>query len=544
MNKIVLSAINSKYVHTNLAIRKISAYLAQHNIFCEICEYSGNDEIMRVAADIACKKPDIAGFSCYIWNIDYTLKLAEILKKADKNIKIVLGGPEASYNKDKILQMHSFVDAIIIGEGEKAMLDIAKNGICDKIIVGENVDMDEMPFPYSETDFAQPDRIFYYESTRGCPFACSYCLSSADRHIKYKSLENVFADLDIFAKHNVRLVKFVDRTFNADEQRSIKILEYILTLDCRTEFHIELEAAIVSSKFIDVLKKFPPEKLRVEVGLQSSNPDTLHAVNRTPKTDVLGENVKKIITDTNVTLHLDLIAGLPLETVSIFKNSFDFAFDLCPHELQLGFLKVLPGTKIEKDAGKYGIEYASSAPYEVISTNHMSFDDISRLKNVEAALDMYHNSGILTNSEKLFLKHFGSAFEFFDALAGYLKNTGELNSAHHRTKLFGYICDFAKTLGICDYEFLITLAKDYFISCVGAPFPTWLEKGSIQLSKPKIHEVLLCDDVVCHLPFVGQTPSKDRHKHVRIENLFNMVWLISNKDKNIVDISKYFLLEN
>ena len=544
MTKIVLSAINSKYVHTNLAIRKISAYLVQNGATCRICEYSGNDEIMRVAADIAGGGADIAGFSCYIWNIDYTLRLAEILKKADSNIKIVLGGPEASYNRDRILQNCSFVDAIIVGEGEKAWLDIYKNGVTEKIIFGENTDMDSMPFPYCYKDFAEPDRIFYYESSRGCPFACSYCLSSADRHIKYKSLENVFADLDIFAKHNVRLVKFVDRTFNSDEERSIKILEYILSLDCRTEFHIELEAAIVSDRFIDILKKFPKNKLRVEVGLQSSNPDTLRAVNRSPKTDILGKNAKKIVSQTNVTLHLDLIAGLPLETVDIFRNSFDFAFSLSPHELQLGFLKVLPGTQIEKDAGKFGILYSSSAPYEVISTFDMSFGDISHLKDVEAALDMYHNSGILKFCENVFLDHFGSAFDFFDALATYLKGIGELTAAHHRTKLFGYICDFAKTLNICNREFLLLLAKDYFISCTGAPFPSWLKKGDILLSKQKIHEILFCDEVLDGVPFVKNTTPKDRHKHVRIENLFNMVWLISNKDKNIVDISNYFLLDN
>ena len=172
----------------------------------------------------------------------------------------------------------------------------------------------------------------------------------------------------------------------------------------------------------------------------------------------------------------------------------------------------------------------------------MSFNDISRLKNVEAALDMYHNSGILKFSEPVFLSYFGSAFSFFDALAQYLKSIGELTAAHHRTKLFGYICDFAKNLGICNREFLLLLAKDYFISCTGAPFPAWLEKGDILLNKQKIHEILFCDDVLCDVPFVQNTPAKDRHKYVRIENLFNMVWLISNKDQNIVDISNYFLL--
>ena len=531
--KTALVGINSKYVHTNLAVRKIRAYLALRGITATVYEYSGGEELHRVAADILAENYDCIGFSCYIWNIDYVLKLAEIIKTASPKTRLVFGGPEAWFSPRRLLDS-GFADGIICGEGETVYEDMA-SGFFDKIMTGRQLPMEEMPFPYTEDELKERGRIFYYESSRGCPFGCSYCLSSADKGIRYRSAAATLADIRIFAQHNVRLVKFIDRTFNSNLPRSKEILRGLLEIPCDTEFHFEIAADTVDDEFIEILAKFPPGKIRLEAGLQSTNPKTLKAVNRSCNLDKLGKNIKSIIQNTNAILHLDLIAGLPYEDSESFKQSFNFAFGLNPHELQLGFLKVLPGTEISRRATEFGIKNTSYPPYEIISNNYISFSGLSALKDIEAVLDMYHNSGILKNTEPYILKKYETPFDFYSMLAQYFRKKGYLGAPHHRIKLFDFIHDFINDAVANEY-----LARDFLLSCKGAPAASWMNIGGEPLKKDTITKILSDDGILKPLPELRAVDKKQRHKHVRTERLFNMVWLTSYIDKKIVDITPYF----
>lgn len=527
-----LVGVNSKYVHTNLAIRKIKAYLNSKGLDVTLCEYSGGEEIWRVAADILSGTPDAVGFSSYIWNIEYVLKLAEIVKKADKNIKIILGGPEAQYNAKKYIE-YPFVDIICSCEGEKFFEKLMTDGIDEKIYVATAPEMDEMPFPYTEEDLSEKGRIFYYESSRGCPFSCAYCLSAAETHIKYRSPHKVFADLDIFARANVRLVKFVDRTFNSDLKRSKEILKYIINLDCETEFHMEIAADIMDDEFVEILKTAPEGKIRLEAGLQSANEKVLSICGRRSNLVRLKENIDRIINETKVTLHLDLIAGLPGESAESFKNSFNFAYGMHPHELQLGFLKVLPGTPIEKMAGEYALVHEENPPYEIISTADISFSELARLKNIELVLE-YYSADSFGNALEILLKKYSAPYDFFDALAQYFEKNGLNKTPHHKVKLYGFLHRFAGE------DITLPLAKDFLISNSGAHLPEWANPQNAEIKKEKLYEIITDDAAISDFPKLTAVPIRDRHKYIRVEKLQGMVWLISNKDKKIMDITSFF----
>ncbi len=527
-----LVGVNSKYVHTNLAIRKIKAYLNSKGLDVTLCEYSGGEEIWRAAADILSTRPDAVGFSCYIWNIEYVLKLAEIVKKAKKEIKIILGGPEAQYNALKYIKL-PFVDIICSGEGEKFFEKFMTVGVGDKIYVATPPEMDEMPFPYSQEDLSEKGRIFYYESSRGCPFSCAYCLSAAQTGIKYRSLDKVFADLDEFARNGVRLVKFVDRTFNSDLKRSKEILKYIINLPCETEFHMEIAADIMDGEFIEILKTAPEGKIRLEAGLQSANEKVLEICGRRSNLAKLKENIDRIINETKVTLHLDLIAGLPGESAGSFKNSFNFAYGMHPHELQLGFLKVLPGTPIEKQAGEYALVHEDKPPYEIISTADISFSELARLKNIELVLE-YYNAESFGNTLEILLKKYPTPYDFFDALARYFEENGLNKSPHHKVKLYGFLYDFAGK------NVTLALAKDFLISNPGLHLPEWANPQIAEIKKDKLYEIITDDSAIAHFPKLMEVPKKDRHKYIRVEKLQGMIWLVSLPDKKIMDITAFF----
>ena len=526
-----LVGVNSKYVHTNLAIRKIKAYLESKGLSATLCEYSGGEEIWRAAADILSTCPDAVGFSCYIWNIEYVLKLSEIVKKADKNIKIILGGPEAQYNTAKYLEF-PFVDIICCGEGEKFFEKLMTDGTDEKIYVATAPEMDEMPFPYSEEDLQEKGRIFYYESSRGCPFSCAYCLSAAQVGIKYRSLDKVFADLDEFSKHNVRLVKFVDRTFNSDLKRSKEILKYIIKLPCDTEFHMEIAADIMDDEFIEILKTAPEGKIRLEAGLQSANEKVLEICGRRSNLAKLKENIERIINETDTTLHLDLIAGLPGEDAASFKNSFNFAYNLHPHELQLGFLKVLPGTPIEKMAGKYALVHEDKPPYEIISTADISFAELARLKNIELVLE-YYSADSFGNALEILLEKYPTPYDFFDALAQYFEENGLNKTPHHKAKLYGFLYDFAGK------EITLALAKDFLLTNAGARLPEWANPQTVDIKKDRLYEIITDDAAISDFPKLVAVSVRDRHKYIRVEKLQEMVWLTSVIDKKIMDITAF-----
>lgn len=530
--KVILTAINSKYIHTSLSVREIESYLASQNFECERKEYSINDEIFRVAADILKSKPNIVGISCYIWNAEKCIQLADILKKADSDIKIIFGGPQAAYNAETYIQHYPFVDIIIKGEGESAFKRILTENISG-IIESEPIPLDDKPFPYTDEDLKDTNKIFYYETSKGCPYSCSYCLSSAEKGIRYKSVDTAVRELKKFSDSGVRIVKLVDRTFNSDLRRSCEILKEIHKFNTKTQFHFEIAADRVNDEFIDILSQFDDGVIRIEAGLQSVNEKTLKAVHRTCNLDKLAENTRNIIKHTKAVYHLDLIAGLPYEDIESFKKSFNFAFNLQPHELQLGFLKVLPGTLIEKEAELHDIKYGLMPPYEIISNKYMSFEDLIRLKKIESVLDTFHNSGLLKVSEQKIISFFESPFDFFDILAKFMDKKNMLINPHHRTVMFNLLHEFISKYKIDVEE---ELAADFLTACKGAPVPEWFNADE-PLDKECIYEILTNEEKLDLLPNLKNIKMRDRHKYARFVRFKSKILIHSYPDNKVKDIT-------
>lgn len=412
LKKVLTVAINSKFAHSSLAVRYFREFSG-----CEIFECSINDDIFSVFSKLCEKDFEIICFSTYIWNIDYALKLASMVKST-RNSLIILGGPEAGYNSKNILE-NTFVDGVIKGEGEYAIKALKEEIPFDKIpnLVyrnGENeeipVDLTKLAFPYTKEDLkALENRIIYFESSRGCIFNCSYCLSSSQGKTRFFSMDYVKQGLDFFIENKVSLVKFVDRTFNENDERACEILEYIISKNKSTHFHFEIAPQLLSDKFISLLEK-ASDFVQVEAGIQTTNFDTMSAISRVYDIEKVKERILKI--PKKVHLHTDLIAGLPLETYETFKKGFDYAYFMKPDMLQLGFLKLLHNTRLKKDAEKYGIVTTAFPPYEVLETNTMSKEDIIKLKRCENALDKIYNSKKFENTLKLI----ENPFETFEAL--------------------------------------------------------------------------------------------------------------------------------
>ncbi len=526
MTDIVFVAVNSKYIHTNPAVRSIKYYIEKRGLSSHIVELTDKEEMHRAAAKIVSISSKYVAFSCYIWNSEYILKLAQTVKKACPDRKIVLGGPEAYCNAEKILNENTFIDHIISGEGEKATFELVKNGICDKVIVGEKTDLSEIGFIYSDEDLKESERIFYYESSRGCPYNCSYCLSCIDKGVRYKPVEQVQAELERFAEANVKLVKFVDRTFNSDIKRSIKLLEIINELKGDTQFHLEINPDSIDDRFISVLANMKEGKVRLEAGLQSRNEKTLAAVSRKCDFDLVEKNIKSI-KKTGTVVHLDLIAGLPYEDIESFKESFNFAFSLGPDELQLGFLKVLPGTDISKVAQEHKMVYDEFAPYEIISNKYLSMEDVIKLKNIEAVLDIYHNSGMLKFSEQKLISKYDTPFDFFEKLSDYMLEKGFLNAPAQKSTRFENLYGFVCRIGL-EKELL----KDYFLSCRGGNNPSWLDEGG-KVDKKKLNLYLSEDDISAEFPKLSKVKFSERHKHVKAYSFKGETYLVSYPDKKV-----------
>lgn len=392
MSKVVIAAINSQYVHLNLAVRYLKKYTETNsNIKVEIYETNINNQLLNIIKDIFELNPDKIIFSTYIWNKEYVFEIVKEIKKVLPNVKIILGGPEVSFGWEKIMEENPEIDSILIGEGEKVFLNFLteesdkvmglvyrKDGeVCfngtEKIIE----DLDIIPFPYEKEELQDRTKIFYYESSRGCPFNCSYCMSSIDKTVRYYSLDRVKEDLKIFLDSPIKLLKFVDRTFNLKKERYMEIWKFLLeNYREGITFHFEINANIFDDETLDFLETVPKGYFQFEIGVQTINPDTMKSINRNNILDKLAHNVRRI--NKNIHLHLDLIAGLPYETYEIFKKSFEYVHDLKPEMIQLGFLKLLRGTQMYNEAEKYEYKYFSKPPYEVFSNKFISFAEKSK----------------------------------------------------------------------------------------------------------------------------------------------------------------------
>lgn len=432
--KLLLVGLNSRYTHTALGIYSIAKYLEKKGISSEICEYTINDPYEKIFYSILEKKPDIIGFSTYIWNIGLAERLSSDLKIADPDIKIVFGGPEAGYSGKK----YDFVDKIISGEGEGQMYEYLTGSMSD----------DEFPdLPFCDA-LPEKGRTVYYESSRGCPYRCSYCISSLEKNLRFKPLERVKNELKFFMDNGVKKVKFIDRTFNIRKDY-YEILEFIIESSADTDFHFEIKPELFSKRDFELLKNARKDLFRFEVGIQSLNKKTLLAINRKNDISVIFKNLKRIINETNVTVHVDLIAGLPLEDLASFKEGFNKVYALKPQVLQLGFLKVLHGTQIEKEAEKYGISYSPYPPYQVIKTDALGVSDIIELKTVENGLETFGNKEFFPRSlDFLFENNSVAPYDLFLTCGSELKDKPPLSHPN----LFSLFYNIYKKNNFCRKE--------------------------------------------------------------------------------------------
>ena len=461
--KILLAACNAKYIHSNLAVYDLRAYASAYQEHILLREYTINQTKDEILKDIYLTGADVVCFSCYIWNISFVKDLLCDLHKILPETKFWAGGPEVSFDAEAFLRKTPQMTGVMIGEGEKTFLELVHyyvdgEGSLTEIpgIVyhdGEEIynngwreltDLSEIPFVYEQLkDFE--NKIIYYESSRGCPFSCSYCLSSIDKKLRFRDLELVRRELQFFLDHRVPQVKFVDRTFNCRHEHAMEIWRYILEHDSGvTNFHFEISADLLRDEEIQLMSKMRPGLIQLEIGVQSTNTDTIHAIHRHMDLVKLERSVAKIHSFGNIHQHLDLIAGLPYEDYNTFHRSFNDVYEMKPDQLQLGFLKVLKGSLMEQEAQKYGILHKEKEPYEVLSTNWLSYREILKLKRVESMVEVYYNSGQFQNTLEYLVPQFEDAFIFYEKLGTFYEEKGYSEISHSRMRRYEILLEFLK----------------------------------------------------------------------------------------------------
>ena len=491
MKKIVLTAINSQYVHLNVAVRYLKKYVEKNSdIKLDIYETNINNQLMNIIKDLFEKQPDIIIFSTYIWNKEYVFSITKELKKILPDVKIALGGPEVSYEWDKIMAENQEIDYIFTGEGEKVLLNFFTKDISEvKGVVyreGERLkyngieplieNLDIIPFPYDDEELQDRTKIFYYESSRGCPFNCSYCMSSIDKSVRYYSLDRTKEDLKRFIDSPIKLLKFVDRTFNLSKEKYMAIWRFLLeNYREGITFHFEINANIFDDETLDFLETVPKGYFQFEIGVQTIDAQAMKSIGRINKLEKLEHNIRRI--SRNIHLHLDLIAGLPYETYDKFRESFDYVHRLKPEMIQLGFLKLLKGTKMYDEREKYGYKYFSKPPYEVFSNEFISFAEMVKLKNLEKVLDFYYNSEKFPESVQWIIEnHYESAFSFYEDVADYFDKRGYLKVSHKESTLFTLLYEFYLDKGLKEREIFVEYLKyDYLMLGKTGFYPEWFK---------------------------------------------------------------------
>lgn len=463
MKHILLAAINAKYIHSNPAIYSLRAYAGQYAEHIELAEYTINQRTDEILEDIYQKKPDLVAFSCYIWNLEKTGELMEMLSLVLPHTVIWAGGPEVSYDAKQFLQRFPQATGVMRGEGEKTFLQLARHYLEQKGDLGqikgitfrdeegrvtenppqELLSMDEIPFVYENLRDAS-HKIIYYETSRGCPFSCSYCLSSIDKRVRFRSLPLVKRELQAFLDARVPQVKFVDRTFNCSHAHAMGIWEYLRDHDNGvTNFHFEIGADLLNEEEIALLAKLRPGQVQLEIGVQTVNPKTLSEIRRVTDLSKLADRVERIRRGENIHQHLDLIAGLPYEDLKSFIHSFNQVYAMRPHQLQLGFLKVLKGSAMAQKAEEYQLLYRPRPPYEVLSTRWLSYEELLELKGVEEMAEVYYNSHQFANTIEALEACFETPYDLFRNLALYYERNGCKGVSHSRMGRLEILREFA-----------------------------------------------------------------------------------------------------
>lgn len=501
--KCLLVAINAKYIHSNLAVYNLKAcadrdlsYLGADQPEVVLAEYTINHHAAELLDDIYLEQADVLCFSCYIWNIDHVKQLVRNLKKICPKVPIWLGGPEVSYETERVMAEIPEADGLMVGEGEYTFPKLlaflqGKGELPDGIVMragekpvsdalaasAENglistgypkpLSMDDIPFVYQDMKEFE-NKIIYYESSRGCPFRCSYCLSSIDKHIRFRSWQLVEKELAFFLEHKVPQVKFVDRTFNCRKDHCMQIWQYIADHDNGvTNFHFEIAADLLTEEEIALIRTMRPGLIQLEIGVQSTNPATIEAIRRVMDLTVLKRVVAAVHEGKNVHQHLDLIAGLPYEDYETFGRSFDEVYAMKPSQLQLGFLKVLKGSFMYEDAKRHGILYQTEAPFEVLETPWLPHSDVIRLKSVENMVEIFYNSNQFEHTLAALMKEYDRPFRFFEAVGKAYAAHGMQKMKHARGALYEFLLEFAGE----EYRELLTL--DFYLRENAKKRPEW-----------------------------------------------------------------------
>ncbi len=477
--KIVLAALNAKYVHSNLAVYDLEAYAKEQlnrdtlegkqeksknteQMELVVKEYTINHNLDLILQSLYQEKAAVVAFSCYIWNIHEILTIAKELHKVAPKVHIWLGGPEVSYDSEKVLEENSFIEGIIQGEGEVTFYELVKtwkdnsndyrdisgiiyrdeHGQIHQNPVRPLMSLDDLPFIYQDLSKFK-NKILYYETSRGCPFSCSYCLSSIDKKVRFRSMELVEPELQFFLDNEVSQVKFIDRTFNCKRDRSLAIWKYIAEHDNGiTNFHFEVAADLIGEEELAVFRQMRPGLIQLEIGLQSTNPETIQEIRRVMDIDKLRDTMLTIRGFHNIHQHLDLIAGLPYEDFVTFKQSFNDAYEMKPNQLQLGFLKVLKGSYMGEQVKNYEIQYQDVQPYEVLSTKWITYDEILALKKIEEMVEVYYNSAQFEHVLRYLIPFFQSAYAFYEAIGSYYEDRQLFGIGFKREARYEALRDF------------------------------------------------------------------------------------------------------
>lgn len=573
--KFLLVALNAKYIHSNPALYSLRAHAGEAlQLHVELAEYTINHMFSDVLGDIYKRRPDVIGFSCYIWNIETVLPLVKELKKLIPTVPIWLGGPEVSYDAPELLQKYPEITGIMVGEGEETFRELlayyleAHGGKCDETGVGAEgarrkkalsdipglclqsgytearalTDLSELPFLYEDLGMFE-NRIIYYESSRGCPFRCSYCLSSIDKKVRLRELDTVKKELQFFLDKKVPQVKFIDRTFNCNHAHATAIWRYILEHDNGvTNFHFEISADLLNEKELELLGKMRPGLVQLEIGVQSTNPDTLAAIHRNMDVDKLTHIVARINQGKNVHQHLDLIAGLPYEDYDSFGASFDRVYAMKPEQLQLGFLKVLKGSEMADRAEEFGISYMDRAPYEVLFTKWLSFEEVQKLKRIEEMVELYYNSNQFRYTLRFLERAFSSAFRMYEALAEYYEEQGYVVNSPARSYRYQVLLSFAcRWDGENEAIYRELLTHDMYLRENLKSRPAFGK--DLQDYKETIRGIYRREEAErCLLPEYRDYDSKQLEKMTHLEPYYYPVWELPQDGKVQVLDAPVFLL--
>ncbi len=564
--KILLTTLNAKYIHTSLSLQYLYHYSkdAFKSIFIE--EYTINQNLDYILGEIYKGKYDIVSFSCYIWNISQILQITRNLKKTNPHQIIVLGGPEVSFDSVDIMKRYKHIDYIISGEGEETFKELLgflvnKEGELSKIKgityrdggqVNQNEnrelikDLDSIPSPFLSEFQKDENKIIYYESSRGCPNNCSYCISSTFKGVRFFSLERVKRDLDVFLKNRVRQVKFVDRTFNANKKRSLEIMKYISDQDNGyTNFHFEITGDRLDEEMLDFLSNVREGLFQFEIGVQTTYDKTSKSINRNVDFNKLSYVVKTISKFKNIHLHLDLIAGLPYESFERFKISFDDVYLLEPEKLQLGFLKLLKGSGIRKERDLYGYIFQDEPPYEVLENNYIQYGELLKLKIIEDMVEKYYNSGDFQNSVKYILTNFyESSFDFYQDLAAYWELQGYHHTSHSRNLLYKILLDFYIQKRFNRRQVFMEVLKLDYLMYQKSSVPDFLPSVEVNNFKQRIHSFLQNkDNLEKFLPKYVGLPVKKVIKKVHFECFtYDILKIIKNPTLEKIDEEMSVLL--